>query len=1429
MAQLNVKLVRGEQLWLVAFLLSVTIGTASGQSIVISEYPIPTQNSAPEVIVAGSDGALWFTEGASRIGRITTAGVVTEYSLPTNNPGIYEITAGPDGALWFTEQTANKIGKITTTGQITEYPLPTLNSRPSHIAAGPDGALWFNEPFSRKIARITTAGTITEYNVPDIPDAIVAGTDGALWFTEPEAAPPMLKKIGRITTSGVVTEYPLPIPYRGSLVAITSGPDGALWFTEQHLDNSISKIGRITTAGTITEYPLPLNSLPVDRSAEYITRGPDGALWFTESSGSIACSASQCGAQIGRITTAGAITEYPAPLTLAGIVTGPDGALWFADFGGNKIGRAILSAATPVTITTAAALPSGATYIFYSQTLSATGGTPPYNWSVSSGWPCGLSLNSSTGVLSGSPSVAGTCNFTVQVLDSAPSPPGQTTKNFSITINPTGAPTLTSISPSSGIQGASVAVTLTGTNFIVPAGGFFGTGVSTGNSGITVSNVNVVSSTTLTATLTIPASTAAGPTSVRVNTLVNTTNPLTFTVTGAATPVSITTPAALPSGASWVFYSQTLNATGGTPPYDWSVVSGETIPCGLGLNSSTGVFSGIPVAGTCNFTVQVLDSAHSPVGQTTKNFSLTISATGAPTLTSISPSSGVQGASVAMTLTGTNFIVPVGGFYGSSVLSSNPGITVSNVNVVSSTTITATLTIAANAALGPASVKVNTSVNTSNPATFTVTGAATPVAITTAAALPSGATYVYYSQTLSATGGTPPYNWTVTSGSPCGLSLKSSTGVLSGSPSVAGTCNFTVQVLDSLTSLPGQATKSFSITINSTPAPTLSSISPSSGMPGASMPVTLTGTNFIVPAANFFGTGVSTGNSGITVSNVNVTSATTLTAALTIPAGTATGPINVTVNTLVNTSNPVTFNIGTVATLSIASLSPNSATAGGPTFTLTLNGSGFLAGSTVRWNGSALSTSYVSGTQLNASVPAGQITSQGTASVTVVNPGGTTSNAVTFTINAPTPSISNLSPNSATAGGPAFTLTVNGSGFLVGSTVQWSGSALPTNYVSGTQLNASVPAGQITSQGTASVTVVNPGGTTSPAATFTINASTGGSLSIITASPLLGGAVGVPYSQALAATGGVTPYKGWAISAGSQLPPGISLSNIGSFLAGLLNGVPTTPGTFSFTAQVTDGANTVATKQFSLTVTGGGGSVSISANGVVNAASYAGGSVSPGEIITIFGSGLGTSTLVGLQLDSRGYVSTSLAGTQVLFDGVAAPLIYTLAGQVSAVVPYAVSGKTSTQLQVTYQGQNSNLVAIPVTSVAPGIFTIDASGKGAGAIVNQDGTVNSSVNPAAVGSYVFVYATGEGQTTPGGIDGKPGDAPAPTPIAQPVTGTLGGVNAQVQYAGGVPGLVAGVLQVNVLVPQGVASGNSVPLVLNIGGQSTQANVTLSVR
>ena len=192
---------------------------------------------------------------------------------------------------------------------------------------------------------------------------------------------------------------------------------------------------------------------------------------------------------------------------------------------------------------------------------------------------------------------------------------------------------------------------------------------------------------------------------------------------------------------------------------------------------------------------------------------------------------------------------------------------------------------------------------------------------------------------------------------------------------------------------------------------------------------------------------------------------------------------------------------------SLSSLSPNSAAAGGAAFALTVNGSGFVNGSTVQWNGSALPTTYVSASQLTASVSASLIASQGTANVTVQNSGGAASSPLPFTINQPVaPSLSSLSPNSAAAGGAAFTLTVNGSGFVSGSAVQWNGSALPTTYVSASQLTASVAASLIASQGTANVTVQNSGGTASSPLTFTINPPPAPSLSSLSPNSAAAGA-----------------------------------------------------------------------------------------------------------------------------------------------------------------------------------------------------------------------------------------------------------------------------------------------------------------------------------
>jgi uncharacterized protein (TIGR03437 family) len=212
--------------------------------------------------------------------------------------------------------------------------------------------------------------------------------------------------------------------------------------------------------------------------------------------------------------------------------------------------------------------------------------------------------------------------------------------------------------------------------------------------------------------------------------------------------------------------------------------------------------------------------------------------------------------------------------------------------------------------------------------------------------------------------------------------------------------------------------------------------------------------------------------------------------------------------------------------------------------------------------------------------------------------------------------------------------------------------------------------------------------------------------------------------------------------------------------------------------------------------------------GVANGATLRAGAVAPGEIVTMFGTGFGPAAGAGLQLDSSGRVATQLGGTQVLFDGVAAPILFANSSQVNLVVPYKVAGQTSTQVQAIIQGKPTNTIAVPVTDSSPGVF----------AIVNQDLSVNSASNPAAAGSTLVLYGTGEGVTVPASLDGAVNNAVFPKPQL-PVSVLIGGQNAQLPYAGAGPGFVAGVLQVNAQIPQGLTG--TLPLQLKIGNTSTQ--------
>jgi uncharacterized protein (TIGR03437 family) len=335
---------------------------------------------------------------------------------------------------------------------------------------------------------------------------------------------------------------------------------------------------------------------------------------------------------------------------------------------------------------------------------------------------------------------------------------------------------------------------------------------------------------------------------------------------------------------------------------------------------------------------------------------------------------------------------------------------------------------------------------------------------------------------------------------------------------------------------------------------------------------------------------------------------------------------------------------------------------------------------------------------------------------------------------------------------------------------------------------------------------------------FTIVQQQGGPAPPLQPAEIDSGGISTPISIALGATWlGLNYYQGVPLVSINALTP-IPIQVGASYVT------PTSPGQYNGSFTVTSPGSSIYVPVTLLVEPGLWTPPVVSQ--VANAASGIAGAVSPGEILEIRGYSTGASRIGGLQLTSAGTVATSWNGLTVTFDGVPAPIVYTSANQTNLVVPYEVAGKASTSVQLTYNSMQTAAWTIPVAASAPGIFTADSTGTGQAAAVNQDGTVNSATNPAARGTVIAIYATGEGQTSPAGVTG--GVTHSPNTTVQPVNVTIAGVAATVQYEGSAPGDVAGVLQVNAVVPQTVSPGGQ-PVVMKIGGGSSQAGVTIAVK
>ena len=231
---------------------------------------------------------------------------------------------------------------------------------------------------------------------------------------------------------------------------------------------------------------------------------------------------------------------------------------------------------------------------------------------------------------------------------------------------------------------------------------------------------------------------------------------------------------------------------------------------------------------------------------------------------------------------------------------------------------------------------------------------------------------------------------------------------------------------------------------------------------------------------------------------------------------------------------------------------------------------------------------------------------------------------------------------------------------------------------------------------------------------------------------------------------------------------------------------------------------------------------------VANGASFVADAVSPGEVLAIFGANLGPPEMMDSKVDDSNHLSIPSSETQVIFGGVSAPLLYTSSTQLGAVVPFGTTGPT-TEVLVLNKGQFSPPIQMPVLPATPALFTLDGTGGGQGAILNADGTENAWDNPADRGSVVILYGTGAGQLDPAGDDGRiAGDLPLPVPRLS-VTVLIDNQPAKVLYSGVAPGLVQGVLQINVRVPDNASSGSGIPVRFKVGDYLSPNSVTLAIR
>ena len=780
-------------------------------------------------------------------------------------------------------------------------------------------------------------------------------------------------------------------------------------------------------------------------------------------------------------------------------------------------------------ITTTSPLANGTVGATYSQTLSGEGGLPAsYAWTVSSGsLPGGLKLGTN-GAITGTPSGPGTFPFTVQLADSATPPDTPVSKPFVITIG-AGLTITTGATLPNATVGIAYSQTLAAAGGIPPYTWSITTGALPAN--LSLSSGGAITGT--------PNASGTASFTVKVSDTTGNSFSQPFTLTAVTPPVINTS--TLPNGNAGVSYSQSLSASGGTPPYTWTVASGS-LPSGLSL-STGGAITGTPAAaGTASFTVQVKDAT----GVTaTKALALTIISS--LTITTVSPlTSGEVSVAYSVTLAATGGTAPYTWSVASGGLPS--GLTLATGGAITG--------VPASAGVFNITVLATDSnhLTASAPLTLTIVAA---LSISTPSGLNGGSVGSGYAQTLTAASGVAPYIWAlVTAPLPPGLNL-SPAGTIGGTPATAGTFPFTVKVTDALGAT---ASRQFSIIV----VAGLTISSPSTlpnGVLNAGYSNLLLASGGTSPYTWVIIAGSPPAGLGLR-SNGNLTGTPTA-------GGTFTFTVQVTDSVGHHATEQMTINVTTLLTITSTSLPGGAvgtsyaeslaASGGTPPYSWSITKGALPGGLSLSAAGSITGTLAAAGTfSFTVQVTDSVSTTVSRALSIVVTVGL----AITTAAALPNAQINtSYSQTLAVAGGKSpYTWALTGGALPAGVTLSAAGAVTGTPTAAGTFTFTATVTDSASATASRQFTLLVQGG-----------------LSITTTS-LPDGKIGTSYSQTLAASGGTPPYT-WARTAGS-LPPGLALSGA------IISGTPTTPGTYSFTIQVSDSASATATQPVTVTITG---------------------------------------------------------------------------------------------------------------------------------------------------------------------------------------------------------------------------------------------------